>query len=244
MRGEGAALTPQLGPPLQHNHSFVRAPCGAAAEPGLVLPSWLTATGWRAQMLSREFLAMNRRMILLAAAATASAGPALALTNSTPAAPAAPATPAGSPSSLGQAEQNHDTQTAMIGGASLQMAQIALQKAHHPRVREFAKFEHDEQTTVAAVLKSLDSNLNPPAPPHDIAATIDRLRQMRPGDAFDREFVAAQIEGHEKLRGVQQDYLKSGNNVPTVATSKLILGMIEEHLTLLSDLRAERLAAL
>lgn len=196
---------------------------------------------------------MNRRMILLAAAATASAGPALALTNSTPAAPAAPAapgaattraTPAGSPSSLGQAEQNHDTQTAMIGGASLQMAQIALQKARHPRVREFAKFEHDEQTTVAAVLKSLDSNLNPPAPPHDIAATIDRLRQMRPGDAFDREFVAAQIEGHEKLRGVQQDYLKSGNNVPTVATSKLILGMIEEHLTLLSDLRAERLAAL
>jgi putative membrane protein len=199
---------------------------------------------------------MNRRFMLLAAAAAATAGPALAQTNPTPATPAAPApsaspapptppdTAAGSPAAVGQAEQNHDNQTAMLGGASLQMANIALQKARHPRVREFAKFEHEEQTTVAAVLKSLDANLAPPAPPQDVAATIDRLKGMRPGAAFDREFVSAQIAGHEKLRAVQQDYLKTGNDVPTVATSKLILGMIEEHLALLSDLRADRLAAL
>jgi putative membrane protein len=193
---------------------------------------------------------MNRRLMLLAAAAAATSAPAFAQMNPAPApmpapAPAASPPPANSaPSSLGQAEQTHDNQTAMLGGASLQMADIALQKARHPRVKEFAKFEHDEQTTVAAVLKSMDPNLQPPPPPQDVAATIDRLKSMSPGAAFDREFVAAQIKGHDMLRTVQEDYLKAGNDPPTVNTSKLILGMINEHLALLSDLRRDRLAAL
>jgi len=201
---------------------------------------------------------MDRRMMILAAAAAATAGPAFAQTKPPPTTPGGPAAPVSPPlpepttpraaststAALGQAEQTHDNQTAMYGGASLQMADLALQKARHPRVKEFAKFERAEQTTAAEVLKSLDPNLNPPAPPQDVAATINRLKDMRPGDAFDREFVSAQIAGHEKLRTVQQDYLKTGNDLPTVASSKLILGMIEEHLTLLSDLRAERLAAL
>jgi putative membrane protein len=191
---------------------------------------------------------MDRRTMLLAAAAAATS-PAFAQTNpasATPpaAAPDSPNTPSDAPPPLGQAEQVHANQTAMFGGASLQMADIALQKARHPRVREFARFEHDEQTTVGAVLKSMDPNLQPPRPPQDVAATIDRLKHMPPGPAFDREFVSAQIQGHEKLRGVQEDYLKSGKDLPTVNTSKLILGMINEHLTLLSDLRRDRLASL
>jgi putative membrane protein len=132
----------------------------------------------------------------------------------------------------------------MLGGASLQMADIAMQKARHPRVREFAKFEHDEQTVVAAVLKSMDSNLQPPKPPQEITETIDRLKHMAPGAAFDREFVAAQIKGHRMLRDIQQTYLKDGKDQPTINTSKLVLGMIDEHLTLLSDLHRDRLAAL
>jgi putative membrane protein len=132
----------------------------------------------------------------------------------------------------------------LLGGASLQMADIALQKARHPRVKEFAKFEHDEQTTVSAILKSMDPNLQPPSLPQDVAATIDRLKRLSPGAAFDREFVAAQIKGHDALRTAQENYLKVGNDPLTVNTSKLILGMINEHLALLSDLHRDRLAAL
>lgn len=191
---------------------------------------------------------MNRRTMLLAAAAAASASPAFAQTKPTltpsnpPGAPSNP--PTVTPSPLGQAEQTHANRTAMLGGASLQMADIALQKARHPRVKEFARFEHDEQTTVAAVLKSMDPTIQPPSPPKDVADVIDRLKQMDRGAAFDREFVSAQIKGHETLRGIQEDYLKTGNDLPTVDTTKLILGMISEHLTLLSDLRRDRLAAL
>jgi putative membrane protein len=184
---------------------------------------------------------MNRRTMLLAAVAAASPSTVFAQINTAPKAPPAASS---TPSPLGEAEQTHANQTAMFGGASLQMADIAMQKARHPRVKEFARFEHDEQTTVAAVLKSMDPSLQPPSPPQDVADTINHLKRMNPGSAFDRKFVAAQIEGHEKLRGIQENYLKAGKDAPTIDTSKLILGMINEHLALLSDLRMDRLAAL
>jgi predicted outer membrane protein len=193
-------------------------------------------------------------MMLLAAAAAATAGPAFAQSNASPGATPAPTTPqtappsaantAASPAQLSQAAQTWANKTAMIGGASLQMADTAMQKAEHPRVKEFAKFEHDEQTAAAQVLKSIDANLSPPNPPQDVTTALDRLKQLRPGPAFDREFVSAQIQGHETLRGVQEDYLKAGRNPQATDSAKLLLTMINEHLTLLSDLRRDRLAAL
>lgn len=184
---------------------------------------------------------MDRRTILLGGAAAVAASPTFAQAQTAPAAPAPASTPS---NGVGQPEQTHANQTAMLGDASLQMADIALQKARHPRVKEFARFEHDEQTTVAAVLKSMDPNLQAPQPPQDITDVIDRLKRMGPGPAFDREFVSAQVQGHEKLRAVQEDYLKSGKDMPTIDTTKLILGMIKELLTLLSDLQRDRMAAL
>jgi predicted outer membrane protein len=179
--------------------------------------------------------------MLLAAAATASVGPAFAQTNPTNP-PMTPSTSAAPP--LSEAAKTHAEKTAQIGHASLQMANIALEKARRPKVREFAQFEHDEQTTVGAILKSMDPSLNPPNPPADIARAIDKLKQMRPGEAFDREFVAAQIQGHTMLRSIQEDYLKVAKDPDGVNTTKLVHGMIMEHLTLLSDLKKTRDAVL
>jgi putative membrane protein len=185
---------------------------------------------------------MDRRTILLAAAVAAASGrAAVAQNNQAP--PAAPAS-SGAAQQIGQAESTYANQTAAIGTASLQMADIAVHKARHPRVREFARFERDEQTTAAKVLKSMDANLNPPNPPSDVAGALERLKQAPPGAAFDREFVAAQIQGHEKLRTIQDDYLKDGKDQPFVNTAQLVLFVINEHLTLLNDLRHDRMTAL
>jgi putative membrane protein len=180
---------------------------------------------------------MNRRTILLAAAAAATSRTAIAQTNQMPA-------PSGASGQLGNAAQTYANQTAMVGGASLQMADLALRKARHNRVREFAGFEHDEQVTAAEVLKSMDPDLNPPQPPANIAAALERLKQTRPGEAFDREFVSAQIQGHETLRTTQEDYLKSGKDSAFGNTAKLLLTVIKQHLALLHDLQSEHLSAL
>jgi putative membrane protein len=94
------------------------------------------------------------------------------------------------------------------------------------------------------VLISIDSTLNPPSPPSDVAAVLEKLRRAGPGAAFDREFVTAQIQGHEKLKTIQEDYLKSGQSQPFVNTAKLVLAVINEHLALLNDLRGEHMTAL
>jgi putative membrane protein len=176
---------------------------------------------------------MNRRTILLAAAAAATSRAAIAQTNQVPA--PVPVQSGTSPQ-MGDAEQTYASKTAAIGGASLQMADLALSKARH------ARFEHDEQTTASDVLKSMDSNLNPPSPPSDVAAALEKLRRAGPGAAFDREFVTAQ--GHEKLKTIQEDYLKSGKDQPFVNTAKLVLTVINGHLALLNDLRSKHLPAL
>lgn len=161
--------------------------------------------------------------MLAAIAATVAAGSASAQT----AAPAAIGTP----------EMEHATKTAMVGGASLKIADLGLEKAEHAKVKEFAKFEHDEQTTVAEILMAMDPSMKPPAPDPKTEATIEKLSKMRKSAEFDREFLQAQTEGHEMLLKIQEDYLKIGKDRETVSTSKLILGMVKEHLALLSDLK-------
>jgi polygalacturonase len=73
---------------------------------------------------------------------------------------------------LWDAEKTHAEKTATIGTASLTMANLALEKAHGEKVKEFAKFERDEQTTVAAILKTMDPGLTPSNPPQDVAEAL------------------------------------------------------------------------
>ena len=58
----------------------------------------------------------------------------------------------------------------------------------------------------------MDRDLGSPTPPADVAQALEKLPQLKAGEAFDREFIAAQIKGHEMLRLMQEDYLKSGRD--------------------------------
>ena len=163
---------------------------------------------------------MNRRLLVTSLAVLGVAGPALSQTPT---------------SKLGDAEMEHAKKTAMAGAANLQASDVALQKASHAKVKEFAKFEHDEQTTVAEVLMSMDPSMGPPMLDPKMAEMLTKLKGMS-GAAFDRMYVAGQIAGHEMLLTIQEDYLKDGKDMPTIAVTKLVLGMVKEHLALLADL--------
>lgn len=164
---------------------------------------------------------MDRRIVLLGLAAAGAAGSALAQTG---------------PGAMGAPEMDHAKKTAMTGAVALQTSDIALTKATNAKVKEFAKFEHDEQTTVAEILKSMDPSLAP-MPDPKMADTITKLKGMQAGAAFDKAYVAGQIEGHQALLAIQEDYLKSGKDVHHAAVAKLVRSVVKEHLTLLDDLR-------
>lgn len=169
---------------------------------------------------------MDRRHLVLSLAMAGIAGPALAQTATT--------MPAGQ---MGKAEMEHSRRTAMAGMASLQMADIGLSKASDDDVKEFAKFEHDEQTTIAEILKSMDPSLASAKPDDKAMAMIAKLKEAKSGKAFDRDFVMGQIDGHKMLLDIQEDYLKVGKDMHHVAITKLARGMIKEHLAILDDLR-------
>lgn len=179
---------------------------------------------------------MDRRLILAWAAAAVAAGPALAQTGGS-AVPMGAGTAPAAGAKMGNAEVAHAQKTAIAGAATLQTSDVALQKARNAKVKEFAKFERDEQITIAEILKAMDPSLGSAKPDAKMADVIQKMTAMQPGAEFDKAYVMNQIEGHQMLLAIQEDYLKAGANREHVAIAKLARGMIKEHLTLLGDLQ-------
>lgn len=167
---------------------------------------------------------MNRRelggALLLGVVATAGAG-----------IPAA----AWAQGAVGEAERQHAMETLRNGSLALMTSQLALDKARTPAVREFAGFEVTEQTTIAQIIRE-SRNMTPPPPGAMEQEVMARLNAAS-GRSFDRAYVAAQIDGHQKLLQVQETYLQNGQDMPTRHVAMLARGQIMEHLTLLGKLR-------
>jgi putative membrane protein len=177
---------------------------------------------------------MNRRLILLGLA-TGAASPVLAQSGSAVPMGGGAAPAAGAPISLPEVE--HGKKTAITGAAALESSDIALKKARDPRVKQFAQFERDEQTTIAEILRSIDPSMGRANPDPKMADVIQKLNGMQAGAEFDKAYVTAQIEGHGILLQIQEDYLKIGKSREHVGIAKLARGMIKEHLVLLTEMQ-------
>jgi len=169
---------------------------------------------------------MDRRVVIAGLAAAAAAAPA-ALAQQTTGSPAA--------GQMGQAEQNWIQQTLAKGTVALETSRIALKKAQDDDVKQFAKFEADEQEGLAEVLKSMGGS----APAMDAKGkeAVQTLDQEKAGPAFDKAYLQAQIQGHRELLQIQESFLKSGGqNREATNVAKLALGRIQEHIELLESL--------
>jgi putative membrane protein len=143
-------------------------------------------------------------------------------------------------------------QTLAAASLSLAASRIAEGKLQTDDLREFAQLEVVEQETLADVLKSLqnpglaDGTMKPPseaeAEQHLDQRGREELAKMRAaptGTQFDREYLAAQTNGHLELLRMQETYLSSGRNNPNfINVAKLARAMITEHLQLLADLES------
>ena len=210
---------------------------------------------------------MHRRLVLTGLAGFAAA-PALAQAPATPQSPAAPSGGAaggvygaqgatsptaatagqGTAHALGQAEQQWIQQSMMVGSVALQTSEIALQKTQDDDVKKFAKFEADEQKGMAEVLRSMMQGAGAaaaggasPQPDQKHAQMFQKLQQAN-GDAFDKEYVKGQIEGHQELLQIQESFLKSagsGGNREAINLAKLARSRIQEHIERLEDIQSE-----
>lgn len=140
--------------------------------------------------------------------------------------------PMGHGMALTRGDQRYVADTMMAGSAALRTSQLALSRAGSPAVREFAQFEVREQTGISQVLMEISGMRSPPPPDPRMAAMAAELARSR-GPMFDRLYVQGQIEGHQRLLRIQEDYLRGGRNAHLRHVATLSRGQILDHLTLL-----------
>ncbi len=165
---------------------------------------------------------------------------------------------ASAPAALGQeqsqADRQYIQQALALGTVSLQQSNFALTKAQNPRVKQFAEFEIGEQNLLTEIMHSFaDPNATasttrgaqaaastaPELPPKD-AQAMERLSKAQAGPAFDRDYVALQIQGHQELLKLQETYLQQGSgNRETTNLAKLARNQIQEHLAMLQDVQKQ-----
>ncbi len=153
-----------------------------------------------------------------------------------------------------QADRQYIQQALALSTVSLQQSNFALSKAQNPRVKQFAEFEIGEQNLLTEIMHSFaDPNATasttrgaqaaastaPELPPKD-AQAMERLSKAQGGAAFDKDYVTLQIQGHQELLKLQDDYLKQGSgNRETTNVAKLARNQIQEHLAMLQDIQKE-----
>ena len=92
---------------------------------------------------------------------------------------------------------------------SLATSRIAKEKATQANTKEFAGFEFEEAVAVLTVLK----NLKTPTPAIEAKQqeTLDKIETTTPGADFDKAYIKAQLENHEELYALADDYLNNSD---------------------------------
>ncbi|WP_460972349.1 DUF4142 domain-containing protein [Spirosoma migulaei] len=136
-----------------------------------------------------------------------------------------------------QAVTEKEFRQGVIGPAELSLAtsQIAVSKATNKYAKEFAGFELEEAKAVTSVLKDLGTPV--PAMNAKAQATLTKIKTTT-GAAFDKTYIQAQLENHEFLRDLAQNYLKNSMGKTSPAESQtrhlatLALAVFKEHVAL------------
>ncbi|MGK4568167.1 DUF4142 domain-containing protein [Flavobacterium sp. 3HN19-14] len=122
-------------------------------------------------------------------------------------------------------------------------SEIAKEKALQKNAKEFANFELTEAIAVTSVLKDLGT----PVPPMDekAKATLEKIQNTPAGNEFDKAYIKAQLENHEFLRNLAQDYLNNSMEEISAAESQgrhlatLALATFKEHVAITQRILGE-----
>ncbi|PAX07574.1 DUF4142 domain-containing protein [Sphingomonas lenta] len=139
---------------------------------------------------------------------------------------------------MGPPERRHITDTLQVGAVALETSRLAQSRAQNPMVRQFANFEVEEQTGIATILRELMPMVPPPPPPAD-RQMMQQLASMN-GAEFDRMYLTGQLDGHNRLRQIQETYLSQGRNTHNRHIATLARGRILEHIQDVQTLQGAR----
>jgi putative membrane protein len=124
------------------------------------------------------------------------------------------------------------TEVANGGLAEVQLAQLAMQKASSPQVKQFAQRMATDHTKANEELMQLGKaeNLNPPAQlDTKHKSEMDRLSTMS-GNAFDAAYMQHMVQDHQKTIADFQKQAESGSDPALKSFAQKQLPILQQHL--------------
>ncbi|XQZ42131.1 DUF4142 domain-containing protein [Paracoccus yeei] len=132
--------------------------------------------------------------------------------------------------SFAQTAPDANMQAILMGGNfSLLSSRAAADKGTDPAVKAFAALEVAEQEAVARAFGATPSDQVTP----EHAALLEQMTAMEPGAEFDRQYLAAQMQGHEQLRALHAAYAENGQNPMARGASIVGVPAIDSHMSML-----------
>jgi putative membrane protein len=163
--------------------------------------------------------------------------------------PAAPApgmtnTPATRPApmaNLNPQDQKFFQAVAMGGMAEVETGKLAQQKASNADVKDFGRRMAEDHGKANAKLTQWAQSKNVPMP-----AALDDAHQKKQaqlqalsGVAFDRAYIAGQIDDHQKTAKLMEDQIKSGRDAKLKAIASETLPVVRHHLQIVQGLSSQ-----
>lgn len=119
---------------------------------------------------------------------------------------------------------------------SMLSSQLATTQASNQYAKQFAGFELEETKGMLSILK--DMGTTPPPPDAKAQAMMTQMKAAT-GAAFDKAYIAAQLQTHQLLRTLTEGYLASPAPAQTNMMEKhgrhiatLALATIKEHVAI------------
>jgi len=128
--------------------------------------------------------------------------------------------------------QGFATRAAQGGMAEVELGRLASQKAQNAEVKKFAQMMVQDHTNANTELKSLAGKKNitlPTALDAEHKAVMDKLQGLT-GAEFDKAYMDAMVEDHEKTVDLFQAQADDGDDADVKAFAAKTLPKIRQHL--------------
>jgi putative membrane protein len=143
-------------------------------------------------------------------------------------------------------------QSTAIGALSLLASRLALTQLTVPKLKRFADLEVAEQETVWSVVMSLTGS-GSPADKTEIPTNegleghlvplgrsiLMNIRQTQDGTNLARDYFLLEVNVHQQLLRLQEDYLGLAPAPRWLAVAKLMDNTTREHLALLNEIKTD-----
>ena len=122
---------------------------------------------------------------------------------------------------------------AEINVAEVELGELAARQATNPAVKQFGQRMVDDHKTANEQLKQVASSLRVdlPSQPDDAHETLAERLDNLEGAAFDREYIAAMVKGHEEAAAKLKKHVSAPELAPAVKEwASDTLAHVQKHL--------------